>query len=100
MVCVAKSLLQHPVVVANNSRELRVQIKQGVVFAHGFTISPGELGSERADAFIQFLDLRFAKNSARWLVLEPIHKGGEEVDIFHLNRRQLVLTVWLVLCRR
>lgn len=98
MVCVAESLLQHPVVVAHNSRELRVKIKQGIVFAHGLTICPGELGSERTNAFIQFLDLRFPKNSAWWLVLEPIHEGGEEVDIFHLNRCQLMLTVGLVLC--
>lgn len=100
MVCVAKSLLQHPVVVANNSRELRVKIKQGIVFAHGLAIRPGELWSEGANAFIQFLNLGLAKNSAWWLVLESVHKRREEVDIFHLNRCQLVLAVGLVLCWR
>lgn len=68
------------------------------MLAHGFTVRPGELGSERANAFIQFLDLRFAKNSAWWLVLEPVHKGGEKVDVFHLDGCQLVLVVRLVLC--
>jgi hypothetical protein len=98
MVCVAEPLLQHPVVVANNSREFRVKIKQGVVFAHGLTVRAGKLGPERTNAFIQFLDLRFAKNSAWWLVLEPVHKRGEEVNVFHLDGCQLVLVVGLVLC--
>jgi hypothetical protein len=74
-----------------------VKIKQSIVFAHGLTICPGELGSERTNAFIQFLDLGFAKNSAWWLVLEPVHECREEVDVFHLNGCQLVLTVGLIL---
>jgi len=97
VVCVAEPLLKHPIVVADNSRELGVQIKQGVVLAHGLTVSPSELRSERTNAFIQFLDLRFAKNSAWWLVLEPVHKGREEVDVLHFDGCQLVLIVGLVL---
>ena len=67
------------------------------MFAHGLTIRPGELWPEGANALIQFLDLGLTKNSAWWLVLEPVHKGGEKVDVFHLNGSQLVLTVGLIL---
>jgi len=70
------------------------------VLAHGLAIGSGELWPERPNAFVQFLDLGFAKNSAWWLMLEPVHKGGEEVDVFHLNRCQLVLIVGLELCWR
>lgn len=70
------------------------------MLAHGLTIRSGQLWSKRSNAFIQFLDLGFAKNGAWWLMLEPVHEGGEEVDVFHLNRCQLVLVVGLVLCWR
>jgi hypothetical protein len=68
------------------------------MLAHGLTISPSEFGSKRSNAFVQFLNLRFSKNSAWWLVLKPVHESGEKIDIFHLDGCQLVLVVQLILC--
>lgn len=67
------------------------------MLAHCFAICPSELGSQRSDAFVQFLNLWFAKNRSWWLVLESVHKGREQVDVLHFDWCQFVLIVGLEL---
>lgn len=70
------------------------------MFAHRFTVRAGQFRSQRANALIQLLNLRFAKDRAWRLVLEPVHKCREQVDVFHLHGRQLVLIVRFILSGR
>lgn len=91
VVCFGQSFLQHAVVVTHHGGELGVEIKEGIVFAHGLAICPGKLGSQGADAVVQFLNLRLAQDGARGLGLKAVDQRGEEIDVFGLDWRQLVV---------
>lgn len=57
------------------------------MLAHSFAVRPGQLWSQGANALVQLLDLRFTKDRAWRLVLEPVHKRREQVDVLHLHWR-------------
>jgi hypothetical protein len=70
------------------------------VLAHRLSVCPCQLWSQRTDAFIQLLELRFTQDGTRWLVLQAVDKSSEQVDVLSFDRCEFVVGLGYVSTRR
>lgn len=61
------------------------------MLTHRLSVCPCKLWSQRPNAFVQLLKLRFTQDGARWLVLQAVDQSSEQVDVFGFYRRKLVV---------
>jgi hypothetical protein len=77
-----------------------VKVKKCVVLAHGLSVCPRQLWSQRTDALVQLLKLRFTQDGTWWLVLQAINQSSEQVDVLSFHGCELVVGLGYVSTRR